>query len=164
MDETSRRQRNTQKLGELFPTFRVRIATLIGHLETQGIRPRIQDAWRSPEDQLVAFQTGHSKLKFGFHNVTGADGGKESLAVDLLDDDHPLAPPPVYLLHVAAAAEAQGLTTGIRWGLPKALAAAIDGALVAQNFQAPVKVGWDPTHVQPMGLTAAQAKAGARPA
>src|SRR5712671_1032347 len=164
MDETSRRQRNAQKLGELFPTFRVRIAALIGQLEDQGIRPRIQDAWRSPADQLTAFQTGHSKLKFGFHNVTGADGGKESLAVDLLDDDHPLAATATYLLHVAAAAEAQGLTTGIRWGLPPTLAAAIDTALAAQDFQAPVKVGWDPTHVQPTGLTAAQAKAGARPA
>jgi hypothetical protein len=164
MDEASRRQRNEEKLAELYPTFRTRIAALIADLEDQGIRPRIQDAWRSPEAQLAAFQSGHSKLKYGFHNVTGPDGVMESLAVDLLDDDHPLAPLPAYLLHVAAAAEAHGLTTGIRWGLPKPLAIAIDAALASQDWQAPVKVGWDPTHVQPTGLTATQAKAGARPA
>jgi hypothetical protein len=91
MDETSRRQRNEQKLAELYPTFRARIAALIVDLEDRGIRPRIQDAWRSPEAQLAAFQSGHSKLKYGFHNVTGPDGGMESLAVDLLDDTQPSA-------------------------------------------------------------------------
>jgi hypothetical protein len=48
--------------------------------------------------------------------------------------------------------------------LPKPLATAIDAALEAEDWQAPVKLGWDPTHVQPTGLTATQAKAGARPA
>jgi len=164
MDESSRRERNEQKLSELYPTFRSRIAALIVDLENQGIRPRIQDAWRSPKAQLAAFQSGRSKLKYGFHNVTGPDGVMESLAVDLLDDNLPLAPFPAYLLHVAAAAEVQGFTTGIRWGLPKPLATAIDAALEAEDWQAPVKLGWDPTHVQPTGLTATQAKAGARPA
>ena len=163
MDEAARQQRNTQKLGELYPVFRTRVAGLIQDLESGGIRPRIQDAWRSPAEQLVAFQSGHSKLKYGFHNVTGSDGSKESLAVDLLDDDNPLNPSWAYLLQVAAAAEAQGLTSGIRWGLPPALAAAIDAALAAKDWQRPVKVGWDPTHVQPVGLTASEAKAGERP-
>ena len=163
MDEAARQQRNAQKLGELYPVFRTRVADLIQDLESGGIRPRIQEAWRSPAEQLVAFQSGHSKLKFGFHNVTSSDGSKESLAVDLLDDDNPVNPSRAYLLHVAAAAEAQGLTSGIRWGLPPALAAAIDAALAAKDWQRPVKVGWDPTHVQPVGLTASEAKAGERP-
>ena len=95
--------------------------------------------------------------------MTGAGGAKEALAVDLLDDDHPLAPPPSYLLQVAAAAAARGLATGIRWGLPKKLAAAIDATIAARDWQRPVKLGWDPTHIEPVGLTASQARAGKRP-
>ena len=102
-------------------------------------------------------------MKYGFHNVTAANGGPEALAVDLLDDDHPLNPASSYLLHVAAAAQLQHLTTGIRWGLPPALAAAINVALAAQDWVAPVKLGWDPTHIEPLGLTIAEAKAGKRP-
>lgn len=163
MNEAARRQRNTDKLAELFPVFRIRIEALIQDLEGRGIRPRIQEAYRSPADQLVAFQTGHSKLKYGFHNVTGTGGLKESLAVDLLDDDHPMNPSVTYLLQVAAAAEAQGLMTGIRWGLPKGLASAVDAALAAKDWKRAVKVGWDPTHVEPVGLSASEAKAGKRP-
>jgi len=163
MDEPARRQRNEQRLAELFPSFRARIARVIQTLEAAGIRPRIQDAWRSPADQLAAYTAGHSKLRYGFHNVTGADGTKESLAVDMLDDDAPTAPGTAYLLHLAAAAEGEGLTTGIQWGLPKALAAAIDTAIAGRDWSASVKVGWDPTHVQPTGITPAEAKAGKRP-
>lgn len=131
---------------------------------SQSLRPRIQDAWRSPQDQLIAFNTGHSKLKYGFHNVTGASGAKESLAVDMLDDDHPAQEGSAYLLHLAAAAESEGLVTGIRWGLPQSLSNAIDAAIASKNWNAPVKVGWDPSHVQPTGITPGQAKAGTRPA
>ena len=163
MTEKQRLARNSQRLTELFPTFAKRLAAVIRDLEKQGLRPRIQDAWRSPEDQLAAYNSGHSKLRFGFHNVTGKDGTKEALAVDLLDDDHPAAEGRLYLLHLAAAAEKRGLSTGIRWGLPQKLRDAIDAAIGASNWNAPVKVGWDPTHVEPVGITPAQAKSGARP-
>jgi len=74
---------------ELWPSFGKKIKAVIETLEAEGLRPRIQDAWRSEADQLIAFKNGNSKLKFGFHNVTGNNGKKESLAVDMLDDDHP---------------------------------------------------------------------------
>src|SRR5262249_42806160 len=117
----------------------------------------------SPEDQLEAFNSGHSKLKFGFHNVTGANGKKEALAVDLLDDSSPLKPGTAYILKVTAAAERHGLTTGARWGLPAKLANAIDAAIAQQDWKAPVKVGWDPVHVEATGLTPKEAEAGDRP-
>jgi hypothetical protein len=163
MTEPARLARNQQRRTELFPSFAKRVAALIASLEAQDLRPRIQDAWRSPEDQRKAFESGHSKLLFGFHNVTGANGQPEALAVDLLDDDHPLNPGRPYLLKLAAAAERQKLVTGIRWGLPAALRAAIDDAIAAQEWNAPVKIGWDPTHVEPTGLTVTEARAGARP-
>jgi len=163
MTEPKRQQRNTERLLELFPTFRARITNVISELETEGIRPRIQDAYRSPIDQLKAFNTGHSKLKFGFHNVTGPNNEKESLAVDMLDDDNPLNISTRYLLKLAHASEKNGLKTGIRWGLPNKLRLAIDTALAAQDWDASVKIGWDPTHVEPVGITVTKAKSGIRP-
>jgi hypothetical protein len=163
MEELDRKRRNEDRLTELHPTFRTRIKMVITSLEASGIRPRIQDAWRSPADQRRAYYSGHSRLKFGFHNLTAADGTPEALAVDLLDDDSPLNPGKSYFLRLAAAAEEAGLMTGIRWGVPRKLIASIDQAIAAKNWNANIKVGWDPMHVQPTDVTVAEAKAGKRP-
>jgi hypothetical protein len=163
MKEVDRKARNAQRLQTLFPTFAARLSRVIVRLEAQDIRPRIQDAWRSPEDQKKAFDTGHSKLLFGFHNVTGEGGRPEGLAVDLLDDDAPLDVRKPYVLKLAAAAQAESLVTGVRWGVPKKLIDAIDAAIAGQDWEAPVKIGWDPLHVEPTGITVAEARAGRRP-
>jgi hypothetical protein len=163
MKEADRKARNTQRLQELNPVFSARVAAIIATLEGSGLRPRIQAGYRSPEDQLDAFQRGVSKLKFGFHNFKTADGRPDSLAVDLLDDDHPAAEGAPYLLQLAAAAEANRCSTGIRWGVPVALAGAIDRAIAGRDWNTPVKTGWDPAHVQPSDITLADAKAGKRP-
>lgn len=89
MKELDRKKRNEDRLKELYPAFAEQLKKVIKELENRNLRPRIQDAWRSIEDQLKAFNKGHSKVKFGFHNVTGKNGEKQSLAVDLLDDDNP---------------------------------------------------------------------------
>jgi hypothetical protein len=163
MTEQQRQLRNSERLLELFPSFRARISQVITELEAMAVRPRIQDAYRSPADQLIAFNTGHSKLKFGFHNVTGPNNEKESLAVDMLDDDNPLNLSKSFLLKLAFASEKSGLRTGIRWGVPQKLITAIDAAIAAQDWDADVKIGWDPSHVQPVGITATEAKNGKRP-
>jgi len=163
MNEAARRQRNADRLSQCFPAYGKRLKRLLKALEAQGFRPRIQDAWRSIQDQLTAFNAGTSRTKFGFHNVTGAGGAKEALACDVLDDNRPLAPGTRYLLALALAARAEGLETGILWDLPPQLAAGVEAALSAGNLAAPVKVGWDPTHVQVTGLTSSAARAGARP-
>lgn len=165
MKEVDRKKRNATRLLELYPTFRARIANVIAALEAKGVRPRIQDAWRSIADQRKAFIAGHTKVLFGFHNATAPDGKMpEALAVDLLDDDSPLNPSTNYLLQVAAAAEAAGLVTGIRWGVPKKLVFGIDAAISAEDWDAKLKVGWDPTHIQPTDVTIAEARKGKRPA
>jgi hypothetical protein len=163
MQEPARKARNSQRMTELYPWFAEQLALVISELEGNGLRPRIQDAWRSPEDQLNAFNSGHSKLKFGFHNVTSASGAKEALAVDLLDDNAPLNPGTPYVLRVTAAAERHGLATGARWGLPSKLSKAVDAAIALQDWKASVKVGWDPVHVEPGNFTPEQAAAGERP-
>ena len=163
MTESARRQRNQARLQQLFPAFAVRIAAVIEELESEGWRPRIQDAWRSAAAQQAAFSAGHSQLRFGFHNITGPNDRPEALAVDLLNDDSPLNPGKAYLLRLAAAAQNAGLISGIRWGLTAKLRRAIDSAIADREWQAPVKIGWDPMHLQPVGLTVAQARSGQRP-
>lgn len=164
MQESARLQRNKDRLAELYPTFRNRIRQVIQELEKDGFRPRIQQAWRSREEQRIAFESGHSKLLFGFHNVTGDNETPEALAVDLLDDDNPLNPRREYLLRLAAAAGKRTATTGLRWGLPENLRNAIDAAIAAMDWRAAIKVGWDPCHVEPTDLTVVQAREGKRPA
>jgi LysM repeat protein len=163
MDEAARISRNSDRLTECFPAFAPRIRAVLDALEAQQFRPRIQEAYRSPEDQMKAFNGGFSKVKFGYHNVTGANGVKEALACDVLDDDNPITPGTRYLLALALAARAQGLQTGILWGLPAPLIAGVEGALASGNLAAAVKVGWDPTHTEVSGLTITAVKAGARP-
>ena len=98
MNEAARQQRNQQRLAECFPKFARRVKAVIEELEAQGFRPRIQDAHRTIADQIKAFNGGFSKVRFGFHNVTGPNGKSESLAVDLLDDDKPLNPSRKYII------------------------------------------------------------------
>jgi hypothetical protein len=163
MNEANRKQRNADRIKECYPTFATRLKLVISDLENEGFRPRIQDAHRSIADQLEAFEKGHSKVKFGFHNVTGANGRPESLAVDLLDDDHPLDPPRKYLLCLAALVQKHGLNTGIYFGLPAALRVGLKAAIDSGDFSPGIKIGWDPTHIEPTGITIAQARGRKRP-
>lgn len=163
MNETARRQRNQARLLELHPAFARRVQGMLTELEDEGWRPRIEDAWRAPAVQQAAWAAGHTRWRAGFHNLSAADGRPEALAVDVLDDDAPLNPGRPFLLRLAAAADAAGLRSGIRWGLPARLVAAIEQAIALRDWQAPVKIGWDPMHVEATGLTLAQARAGRRP-
>lgn len=163
MLESERKLRNQTRLQELYPTIRPSVLAILEELEKAGYRPRIQDAWRSPADQLKAYNAGTSKVKYGFHNVTGANGEKESLALDILDDDNLFTAKTHYMLRLAAAAERHGLTTGIRWGLSDAYSKAIDNAIAAQSWTIPIHVGWDPLHVEVTGLPIEEVEKGRRP-
>jgi hypothetical protein len=163
MNEAARKQRNQQRLTECFPKFAQRVDAVIKDLETQGLRPRIQDAHRSIADQLKAFDQGFSKVKFGFHNVTGANDKPEALAVDLLDDDHPVSSSRKYIILLAGAAQAHGLQPGSFFGLPQSLRAGLTKAIQDQNFDPKIKIGFDPTHIEVTGISIPEAKAGKRP-
>ena len=164
MKEPARVERNKQRLGECFPVFAKRVANVIKDMETLGFRPRIQDAHRTIEDQLKAFNNGFSDVKFGFHNVTGATGKPESLAVDVLDDDHPLAPPRKYVITLASVAQKRQLHSGIFFRLKTAAERkALQDAIDSLDSDLKIRIGFDPTHLEPTGLTIAQAKAGVRP-
>lgn len=159
MEETKRKERNAQMVLKLEAGFRIIIEQIIVEMEGRGFRPRIQEADRSPADQLQAFKTGHSKLKFGFHNITGPNGEPRSMAVDLIDDDYPLASRPSYLLNLAQVARKHGVQTGILWGLNPIMQMAVNNAIDKSEFDSKVKIGWDPTHIEPIGITPEQAQA-----
>ena len=162
MRDAARHQHNQDRLRELHPRFAAGVQALLDELESEGWRPRIDQAWRSPEQQRLAFECGHTLHRSGLHTRVTADGRPQAMAVDLVDDDAPHMPGRPFLLRLAAAAEAAGLVTGIRWGLPAALARGIDDAIAHREWNAPVKIGWDPAHVQPRDTGAALARRGAR--
>ena len=163
MLEQDRLTRNQQMLAEMYPAFRTRAQAVLKELEGYGLRPRIQEAWRSPQDQMDEFRAGRSRLIYGFHNATAADGTKEALAADIIDDDSPLGLNLPYVLHLIAAAENNDLTTGIYLNLTGQNIAAIHSAVATRNWAAQLRIGWDPMHVEVTGITTQDAKAGKRP-
>ncbi len=163
MLENERIARNQSKVVEMYPSFRVRVEAVLKELESAGYRPRVQEAWRSAAAQLEAYRNGYSQVMYGFHNVTASSGAKEALAADILDDNQPLTTKTDFMLHLAAAAEKNGLSTGIRWGLSDVKMKAIDDAIATQNWKVAIHVGWDPLHVEATGVTIQEAKAGKRP-
>jgi len=163
MLESERIQFNKNKLQEFYPTLRTRIEPLLMEMEKSGYRPRVQTAWRSVADQLDAYRRGTTRVQFGFHNITGAGDTKESLAADIWDDDRMEQVKVDFMLHLAAAAEVQGLTTGIRWDLTEEDQKLINLAVKHQVWDAQLRVGWDPLHVEPLGITIEEAKNGKRP-
>lgn len=162
MTDDARTERNRAELQSCFPWFRTRLAKVLATLQAQGFRPRIQQAWRSPEDQLVAFATGHSKLKYGFHNTTASDGTPEALAADVLQDEFPLNPTREYLLALVRVARKHDLDTGIEWDLPLLIRSALNDA-IRNGKPWEGKIGWDSCHVECATISVAQAKAGVRP-
>ncbi len=163
MTDADRKARNAQRLTECDDVFRLQLEGILAGLETKGFRPRIQEAWRSPADQQAARAAGTSQLAWGFHNATGPANQPESLAADVLDDDHPLNPSRPYLMALAHLALVHGCQTGILWGLPVALRRALGVAIAAGVTDWTGKIGWDACHVEHVGISIADAKAGLRP-
>lgn len=163
MTEREREVRNERKIAQVHVVLQPKIVAILEDLEGHGYRPRIQDAWRSPADQKKAWQAGHSKLLWGYHNATAPDGTPESLACDILDDDRPFSPDQRYLMILASSAQVHELVTGIAWGLGARLRDGLEAAILRRDWSASVKIGWDPCHVQVSGISVAAARKGARP-
>lgn len=165
MTDAARRARNLSRLHDCHPVVAARVEELLARLEAVGLRPRIQDAWRSPTAQLAAYRAGRSKLTWGLHCACAPDGTPAALAVDIVDDRAPLAPGTPYVLRLAATAQACKLKTGILWGLPANLRRAIGEAIAHGAWSTPVRIGWDPCHVEPADCPSiAAARTGWRPA
>ena len=153
MTDADRFARNESKLQELHPWMRSRVMGLLVDLEHDGWKPRIQDAWRSPEDQKKAFESGHTKLLYGYHNVTRLEFNrviKEAFACDILrEDDNVLVAEKEYCIALAHFALKQGLQTGIAWSFNAAMRAAVEKAVREKDLKANIKISWDPCHCEP---------------
>jgi hypothetical protein len=163
LEHPERVDHNRERMAELHPAFTTRVLNILTELEGHGLKPRILVAWRSPGEQRISYMDGRSMLRFGYHNITGPGGEPEALAVDIIDDDHPDALSRPFFLRLARAARAHGCETGIRYGLPQRLRRALDAAIAGEDWNAPVKLGWEPEHVRPADVTIVEARAGRRP-
>ena len=163
MTEEQRKHNNAKKLGECNPVFRGKVAAILADLEGYGLRPRIQEAWRSPTRQKQLLADGFTKVGWGMHNAATEDGKPDSLAVDILDDDQPNKETTKFLLMLAASAKAHGCVTGIDWGLSQEDRDTIRSAVASRHFEAKVEVGWDLCHVQIGGISVREARNGVRP-
>ena len=164
MTDELRHQRNAVKLLELQPVFGARIVHLLSAMEAAGYRPRIQQAYRSLEEQQQDLAKGVSEVVWSFHNAKNEDGSPAALAVDLLDDDYPTNPRKPYMMRLAIECRALRLETGILWGLSEGPRQRLSDAIAAGQSGWVGAVGWDGCHVQPADVSLAQAKHGMRPA
>jgi hypothetical protein len=171
MNDIARLARNDAMLAQCWPGFATQLRPVLLQLGTEKWRPRVQQAWRSPAEQLLDVAKGVSTVSYGFHNVTGASGGPESLAIDLVDDDSPLSARWRFICRVNELVARAGLMTGILWtprgGTPLTqVEIARIGNAIATGDWAKVKrsrIGFDSLHVQPVGLKPREAQAGKRP-
>ena len=156
MIERARKTRNAKMLAQIDPSERPRFRALLDSLEGRGLRPRAQQAFRSPKDQDRAFASGASTLRGGqsYHNRTQEGGLPASLALDVVDDDSPLSPSIEFLADFAIAAFRQGLSTGIHWGLSGPQRGAILDAVSLGAELSLIQLihlggrGWDPLHAE----------------
>ena len=163
MIDLKRIERNEERWDECDPGFADRGRLVFSELERTGWRPRINTAWRSIEDQATEAAEGDTTVAFGFHNTTGPAGEKQSLAVDVIDDDSPSDPARGFLMALAIFAADHSLCTGITFGLDAAGKAAVADAIKTRNFSAAgLKFGWDAGHLQPAGMRTRDAHDGMR--
>ncbi|HVP38573.1 MAG TPA: hypothetical protein VMS93_05245 [Candidatus Saccharimonadales bacterium] len=161
--EVQRGPRDRDKLARLHPVFAQRILAILSDLEAVGLRLSVKEGWRSPEEQLKGYKAGLRLRSFSYHNLTGERGQPEALAADLVDPANPSALNVPAALMLAYAAKNHGCTTGVTWGLPARLADAVRAAVASGEWNAPVRLGWSPFHVQPADVSLAAARAGKRP-
>lgn len=179
MTDPARKAHNDTMVMQCNQFFGARVTAIIDDLEhytddlVKGFRPRIAQAWRTPKQQAQAVAGGNSEVEWSFHEAMTPTGKPDALAVDLIDDDYPepvksqkLWPATFrrYLIILAALAPQFECETGIMFGLEPFEKKALNLALNSSDpFAYLGRLGWDPTHIQPRGISLIAASAGRRP-
>lgn len=162
--EAQRQVNNKSRLNKISPSIRNQIVAILDELQRAGYYPQIDaQVWRSAAQQAKLKAEGKSTVSYSFHNVSTSSGDPDSLAADIVDVRWQWNAPKHYWLRLAAAAERQGLTTGIYWGLSQSKRNAIRKAIKDQNWSANIELGWDTAHVEPANFSLSKARAGERP-
>jgi len=162
--ETQRKLNNASRLLKISPSIRGHVAAVITELEAAGYRPQIDSqVWRSIAQQAKLKAEGKSTVSYSFHNVSTSMGSPDALAADIVDVRWQWNAPRSYWLRLAGAAQRQGLTTGIYWGLTQAQRKAIATAIEREDWDAKVALGWDTAHVEVPDFSITRARNGERP-
>ena len=175
MKEADRLRRNSDMIAQLYDPMRQPVRGLLADLSSMGFRPRIQQSYRSAQEQSELAAKGLSQRNFGFHNFD-IEGVPAALAVDLVDDDDPIWPNDWqaraseerdrrrrFVLCAAIYARRYGLSTGIGWGLEEKARAFLLDCVAAGMIRTDLAVGWDPLHVEPAGITVHEVRDGKWP-
>jgi hypothetical protein len=156
LPDSQRQMTNDGRLAECDASFAASVRAVIHDLESCGFKPWVAESWRSREDQVQAFALGHSKVKFGFHNVVGSRREPRAYAVDLIDIPGAGAPSQEYALRLSSLAHRYNLHTGILWGLSDQERRVVGKALDAPRILQRIKIGWDPCHLEPADQSLSQ--------
>lgn len=144
--------RESRDLGDLHPAFRARVTAVLERLAARGHRAAVHRTWRDPVRQRAYRAVGASRVSWGLHCATGAEGHPEALAADIapvgLRTDEERAR---FWRALRDAAEAEGLVSGGRWTRSGVWRTAYPD------------IGWDPGHVQIAGTTLGRVRNGWRP-
>lgn len=163
MDEQTRLKLNRERLELLHPTIRTKVKAVLMDMQGHQLRPVLASStFRSPAEQLKLYNTGRSKVKWGFHCAVSPTGKPESLAADIIDADLGWNASQRFWLMLGSSAMAHGMTWGGLWGLPDSIERGLLKAISDKVWDKPVKLGWDVAHIETKRVTIAEAKAGKR--
>lgn len=153
MTDEELRKHNALKLREISQEHRQAFRKVVRTLEAHGHRPRITEAYRTPERQAELYAARVSRAKSGGKHTRSQGVHPASLAADIVCDHLPFAESPAFFASLACAAKREGLVTGLTWGLPQSIRENLQKAI--DNLDLPVvqrivtyKRGWDPCHVE----------------
>lgn len=157
MLEMMRRRRNANELKLLAPDVAASVRAVLQDLEAYGYRPRLQETFRTLEEQQKKFEKGLSHIKgVGPHTLVENVAGHyvpASRATHVLDDDSPLDPSPAFLASLAIAANKHMLRSGVIFGLDGEHRTKVNSA-INQGFFKILAIllqkerGWDPNHIE----------------
>lgn len=131
----------TRNLAGLRPEFREKVRRILRDMEKYlGYRCYVASGLRTEAEQRRLVAQGRSKTNRSRH--------LKGLAADIVPVELGWNAPPSFWLRLGYLAEREGLGWGGFYGLPRGLRAALRKAYGAKDWEARVKIGWDPAHVE----------------
>lgn len=130
------------KTRDLEPHFRRKVERIVHDLAAYlgVLDAHVASGRRTVAEQKKLVSKGYSKTMRSKH-LSGR-------AADIVPRKQGWNAPKSYWLKLGYLAEREGLRWGGFYGLSRSQRAALRAAYKAKDWEAPVKVGWDPAHVE----------------
>lgn len=154
MIEILRQKRNRDQLALMHPQARASTVRVLLEIERRGYRPRLQETFRTPMQQLEKWSAGLSRIRTAGPHTCTVDGKPASLATHVLDDTDPITAGAAWWAMLAIVARQNGLQTGLCFGLEDSvhrqkIEAAIQGGLAGVlTILVTHERGADPLHLE----------------